>query len=131
MADVLFILRMAIYTFFIVLFMQVKVGPSTLEQKVIDFTHRSQFSSVIQEIAEGVVTFLGTNYNKVYRQITSEFARQHSADQIPGKRLQSKWQKIQESLSFESKEAANAVKKAAPKVIGKGTEVINEATESD
>lgn len=94
MGDIFFVLRMAVYTTLIILVMQIKVGPTTLEEKVTDWTHRSEFSMVVREVAEGAVSFLGIGYNRAVQNINSSFSKYHSSDQIPGQRLKKKMEKV-------------------------------------
>ncbi|MCJ8277124.1 MAG: hypothetical protein HRT44_03240 [Bdellovibrionales bacterium] len=98
MGDLFFIMRMSIYTLIIVLIMQIKIGPKTVEERVIQFTHKSQFAGVIQEVAEGAVAFLGVQYNNVAGKVSTEFFKTHGQEQAPGKRLQSKLQSLKNSL---------------------------------
>ena len=109
MGDLFFIARMSVYTVFIVLFMQVKIGSGTIEDRVIQFTHQSQFASLIKDYAGGAVTFIGNQYNRLVRDVDTRFTRKHSDDQIPGKRLQAKLKKIKESFQSEATKAGNQV----------------------
>lgn len=117
MGDLFFIVRMGIYTVFIVLLMQVKIGPQTVEERVVDFTHRSQFSNVIQDVAQGAVTFLGAQYNKLAGHVNTSFTRQHSSDQIPGKRLQSQLNKLKSSVRSRWDEGKEKVKETVDEKI--------------
>lgn len=98
MGDLFFIIRMSIYTVIIVLVMQIKIGTQTVEDRVINFTHRSQFSSVIQEFAQGAVTFIGIQYNTVASKVSSQFIKQHSREQRPGQRLKAKLERLKSSI---------------------------------
>ena len=111
MGDIFFILRMAVYTVIIVLIMQVKIGPQTVEDRVIDFTHRSQFSSVIQNFAQGAVTFIGHQYNNLTGKVNTKFFKQHAKDQVPGQRLKNKMNDWKESFKNNFKEHEEKLKK--------------------
>ena len=87
MGDIFFIIRMAVYTVVLVIVMQVKIGPTTIEEKVIDFTHNSSFSETIQKVAEGAVRIIGIGYNKTVQNVESAFSKNHLKENIPGQRL--------------------------------------------
>lgn len=78
--------------------MQIKVGPQTVEERVVNFTHRSQFSGVIQEFAQGAVSFLGVQYNNISGKVSTKFFRSHGQEQAPGKRLESKLNSFKNSI---------------------------------
>ena len=105
MGDIFFVIRMCVYTTLIVLVMQIKIGSTTLEEKVTDWTHRSEFSVVVRELAEGAVSFLGVGYNRAIQNINSSFSRNHSSDQIPGQRLQKKIEKTKSFLKEQFSES--------------------------
>ena len=98
MGDLFFIIRMGLYTVIIVLIMQIKIGPQTVEQKVVNFTHKSQFSAVIQEFAQGAVAFLGVQYNNISGKVSTQFFRNHGQEQTPGSRLESKLNSFKNSI---------------------------------
>lgn len=116
MGDILFVLRMAVYTVIVVLIMQVKIGPQTVEDRVIEFTHKSQFSSVIQNFAQGAVTFIGNQYNNLTGKVNSKFFKQHSKDQVPGHRLKAKMNQWKDSFENNFKEHKEKMKKNADEV---------------
>lgn len=111
MGDLFFLLKMTIYTVIIVVIMQVKVGPTTLEQKVIHWTHNSQAAGVLQNIARGATTFVGVQYRNLTGHVKSRFVEQNSATQIPGQRLKAKISEIKESLRDEWKETKSRAQK--------------------
>lgn len=98
MGDLFFILKMSVYTVIIVVLMQVKIGSTTVEQKVMEFTHQSQLAGSLQGVAQGAATFIGLQYKKIRGQVNSQYIKQHSRDQIPGERLKAKVEEIKESL---------------------------------
>lgn len=98
MGDLFFILKMTVYTLIIVVVMQVKIGTTTIEQKVIAFTHQSQLAGALQGVAQGAATFVGDQFKAIKSQINSKYIDQHSDDQIPGQRLKSKMEDIKKSL---------------------------------
>ena len=99
MGDIFFILRMAFYTLVLVIIMQVKIGPTTLEQKVIQLTHNSQAAGVIQGVAQGAVAFIGVQYNQATKHLKSQFIKDHGANNQPGTRLQEKLSELKESIN--------------------------------
>lgn len=98
MGDLFFVIKMCIYTLVIVVLMQVKIGPTTIEQKVIEITHQSQLAGVLQGVAQGAAAFIGDQYKAMRGQVNSQFIEQHSASQIPGERLKAKVEEIKKSL---------------------------------
>jgi len=98
MGDLFFMLKMVFYTFFLVLMMQIKIGGTTLEEKVIRFTHHSSTAHFFQKTAQGGATFLGHQYNKFVGNMSSEFFNKHKPSQVPGHRLKEKYKEIKESL---------------------------------
>ena len=99
MGDFFFILRMLVYTFIMVVILQVKVGPTTLEEKLYGFTHESQLAGTLQGVAQGAATFIGVQYNRLAGKIHSQYIEQHSSSQRPGERLQSKLREIKSSMN--------------------------------
>ena len=98
MGDIFFVIRMAVYTVILVIVMQVKIGPTTLEEKVIQFTHNSSFSENIQNIAEGAVKILGIAYNKTVQNVDTAFSKNHIKENIPGRRLEKTFSKTKNIL---------------------------------
>ena len=117
MGDLFFIIRMSVYTLIIVLIMQIKIGPQTVEQKVINFTHKSQFAGVIQEVAQGAVAFLGIQYNNIAGKVSTEFFKTHGQEQAPGKRLQSKLQSFKNSIRSRLNDEKIKIKEEAETII--------------
>lgn len=99
MGDLLFVLKMVVYTLVLVIILQVKVGPTTLEQKLHSFTHESQIAGTLQIVAEGAARFIGAQYNNFTGHLKSRFINQHSSSQRPGDRLQSKFKELKESIN--------------------------------
>lgn len=109
MGDLLFLLKMTVYTVVIVILMQVKIGPTTLEQKVIEWTHHSQLAGVLQNVASGATTFVGVQYRNLTGHVKSRFVERNSASQIPGQRLKVKISEIKKSLNENWNEAKEEV----------------------
>ena len=99
MGDIFFIIRMAFYTLVLVIIMQVKIGSTTIEQKVIDITHNSQAAGVLQGFTQGAATFIGIQYNRATGHLKSRFIKEHSSDNRPGSRLQEKLSELQDSIN--------------------------------
>lgn len=99
MGDLFFVIRMTIYTLILVVIMQVKVGPTTLEQKVYEFTHHSQLAGSIQKVAQGAASFIGVQYRQLTGQMQSKYIEQLSASQRPGERLKAKIQELKKSMN--------------------------------
>ncbi len=99
MGDLLFILKMTVYTVIIVIIMQVKIGSTTIEQKAIELTHNSQIAGVLQSVAQGAVTFVGVQYNRATGHLKSGFFDKHKSSNQPGSRLQEKMLEIKKSVN--------------------------------
>ena len=99
MGDLFFILRMMIYTFFLVIIMQVKVGPTTIEEKVINFTHHSEMAGMMQNVAQGAAKFIGVSYRKATGHLKSRYMEQYSQKEQPGERLKTRLNELKESLN--------------------------------
>jgi hypothetical protein len=98
MGDLIFIIKMMVFTVIITLIMQIKVGPTTLENKAIDFTHKSQLALNLQKVAEGAIQFLADQTSKVTSNINIPFFAKKVAKEKPGQRLKSKIEEIKASL---------------------------------
>ena len=105
MGDLFFLIRMTIYTLVFVMFLQIKVGDNTLEQKVIEFTHHSQIAGTMQSVAQGAATFVGIQYNRATSHLNSKYIEQHSKTQRPGNRLKNQLQELKKSINKKWEEA--------------------------
>jgi len=105
MGDFFFVIKMAVYTFIIVIIMQVKVGSTTLENRVIELTHRSEVGQSLQKVAESAAAFIGIQYRRVAAHFKGRYFERNSSSQIPGQRLREKFkswrEKTQEALDSE------------------------------
>jgi len=89
MGDIFFFLKMIVFTVLLVFVLQVKIGPTTLEEKVMSWTHKSEFSKVIQGVAAGGIKAIGIGYDKVRGLVTEKVSKEYSDSQAPGGRLKS------------------------------------------
>jgi glycine cleavage system protein P-like pyridoxal-binding family len=92
MGDIFFVIKMMVYTFFVVVLMQVKIGSQTLEERAIDLTHRSQIGQSLQSVAQSGVQIISYQYQKMMGKVDLKFVKPPSLDQIPGQRLKAKIQ---------------------------------------
>jgi hypothetical protein len=99
MGDILFFIKMLIYTFILVIILQIKVGPTTLEQKMYEVTHQSEVAGVLQNVAQGAAKFFGVQYKKISGQVKSKYFDQLSSSQRPGDRLKNKYQELKDSIN--------------------------------
>lgn len=104
MGDIIFVIKMIVYTLVLIILLQVKIGPTTLEQKLYEFTHQSQMAGVAQSMAQGAARFIGVQYNNLTGHIKSDFINQHGSAQRPGERLQNKIIELKESINKNWKE---------------------------
>lgn len=99
MGDLLFMIKTIVYTVFLVVFFQIKIGSTTIEQKVVQFTHESNIAlrvqSSVQQFADHVV---GKIKNKAYNLSPIQASKQ------PGSRLSNKYKEIKDSIREQWKE---------------------------
>lgn len=99
MGDLFFVIKMTVYTLILVILMQIKIGSTTLEQKVIEVTHHSQLAGYLQEVAQGAATFVGNQYTRLTGKIKkTPFVEKYSSGQKPGERLKHQWKSLQKSI---------------------------------
>ncbi len=110
MGDIFFVIRMSIYTVIMIIILQVKVGPTTLEEKLYQFTHQSQLAGAIQGVAQGAARFVGLQYNNLTGHVKSRFVEQHSSTQRPGDRLESKIEELKNSLNKQWEKKKQVIK---------------------
>lgn len=99
MGDLFFLLRMTVYTLIFVMIMQVKIGETTLEQRVIEVTHHSQMAGLLQGVAQGAATFIGNQYDRFTGHFHSKYIEQHSKSQRPGHRLKAQLRELKKSIN--------------------------------
>ena len=112
MGDLFFMIRMFIYTFIMVILMQVKIGPTTLEEKVIDFTHNSTAAGYFQGVAQGAAKFIGVQYRHFTGQLKSDYIEKYSGGESPGNRLKTRLKELKETIDSEWKEKSKQVKES-------------------
>lgn len=112
MGDILFVLKMCIYTLVLIVILQVKVGPTTLEQKLYEFTHNSQIAGQLQGVAQGAAHFIGVQYNHLTGHMKSKYIDQHSSSQRPGNRLESKLKELKDSINSKWEQTENPAAEA-------------------
>ena len=98
MGDLIFVIKMCVYTLVLIVLLQVKLGPTTLEQKLYEFTHQSQLAGQLQGVAQGAAHFLGVQYNHLTGHLNSKYIDQHSSSQRPGSRLENKLKELKQSI---------------------------------
>lgn len=118
MGDLFFLIRMTVYTLIFVMIMQIKIGTSTLEQKVIHITHESQMAGVFQNIAQGAATFIGVQYNRATDHLNSRYIEQHSSAQRPGQRLKTQLKELKKSINKKWEDAE--IKEKAEQYLDEG-----------
>ena len=89
MGDFFFFIKMIVFTLVLVLVLQVKIGPTTLEQKVMTWTHKSEFSEVVQNVAESAIRAMGIGYSRVKGLLGSKSSATSAVFDAPGSRLKS------------------------------------------
>ncbi len=86
MSDLFFIIRMMVLTVVIVLIMQIKIGPSTLEQHSADWIHNSSVVSSLRLVSDGAVKALTQTYKSVAAILDTNIGKVFRKDEMPGSR---------------------------------------------
>ena len=87
MADMFFMLRMVVFTFIIVVIMQIKIGPATLEQHSQEWLHSSSMVTSLQGVAEGAVKVLTQGYKSAANALDINISKVFRKEELPGGRL--------------------------------------------
>jgi len=107
MGDLLFFIKMVLFTFVFVLMMQVKIGSTTVEERILTFTHQSQVGIQLQKIADNGLVALNRLWQSMGLAGKAQILNRSSELQVPGKRLKAKirdWQGELEQASSEAQE---------------------------
>ena len=99
MGDLFFVIKMGVYTFLLVILMQIKVGSTTIEQRVIEFTHHSTLAGHMQEVAEGAAHFFGVKYDWVLKKLKKPISDKISGENLTGQRLSNKLKEWKTTLN--------------------------------
>lgn len=86
MGEIFFILKSFFLTFLVVIFMQVKVGEQTIEQKTLNYIANSSLIGPLQEVVDGGVKVLRDSWQRVFGHINSRFFNAIKEQNTPGKR---------------------------------------------
>ena len=105
MGDILFFLKMIVFTVIFILMMQIKLGPTTLEQKTLHWIHHSSVLKPAQDVAQGAVLALKSFWNETLSHIDTRVKKTFNSDQAPGNR----------SLGIELKRSKAYLKEVAEK----------------
>lgn len=117
MGDILFFIKMIVFTVVFILMMQIKIGPTTVEQKALHWIHTTSIMKPVHEVAQGGVIALKSLWNDVVSSIDSNVKKTFNSDNVPGKR----------SLGIELKRSQAYLKQAAEKA----KEVVKEEVKSE
>lgn len=65
MADFIFLLKMFVYSLVVVIVLQAKIGSSTIENKILNWSEKAGFSRHIEEAAKGFTKLSKDQYEKL------------------------------------------------------------------
>lgn len=122
MTDLLFVIRMVIITVVIVLLMQIKIGPATIEQHSTEWLHSSSAVASLQGVSEGAVKVLTQTYKAVVTSLDTNIGKVFRKDEMPGTRAAAFG--FQRSAEFMRNEEA---KKKAAEAMEAAKEELSEA----
>jgi len=111
MGDIFFFIKMLIFSFILILVLQVKIGEKTLEEKSMDYISQSSVLPVMQGVADGGVKVIGKVWNNTMKIFGGKITGIFNTDNIPGKRtLGIKMERSKKYLAEKVKEAENKIK---------------------
>ena len=96
MGNLFFMLRMGVYTVFLIMILQVKVGSTTLEEKLYQLTRQSELAGQVQGVAQGIIGFAINQYRGLTGQ-TSEPLR--LPDEVNSERLRVRLKDLKNSIN--------------------------------
>lgn len=121
MGDIFFFLKMIVFTVVFILMMQIKIGPTTLEQKALNWIHTTSIMEPVHDVAQGGVIALKSLWSDVIGSIDSNVKKTFNSDNVPGNR----------SLGIELKRSQAYLKQAAEKAKEKAKEVVKDEVKKD
>lgn len=121
MGDIFFFLKMLVFTVVFILMMQIKIGPTTVEQKALHWIHTTSVMKPVHEVAQGGVIAIKSLWKDIVGSIDSNVKRTFNSDSVPGKR----------SLGIELKRSQAYLKEAAAKAKEKAKDVVSEEIKKD
>ncbi|MCB0413830.1 MAG: hypothetical protein KDD50_05825 [Bdellovibrionales bacterium] len=86
MGDLLFFLKMIVMTFFFVLFLQIRIGQFTVEERAITWAHNSELMQPLQEVAQGAVVAIKRGWSEVVGSFGDNVSGVFNRENIPGHR---------------------------------------------
>lgn len=105
--DTLFFVKTLVFTIVFIIFLQIRVGTSTLEEKFMGFVYTSEIAEPIHEIANGGVALARDAWKKVLRHFKSDVLKDFRSSNIPGSRnLGIQFERSKSYLEEKAKEAA-------------------------
>ena len=134
MGDIFFFIKVLILTCVFTIFMQIKIGETTLEQKAEVYIKESYAGQTLLEVAQGGVAVLADLYRNLSKSISSNVTKDLKQESIPGQR--SFGIKLERSKEFlrekvkEGKDAAESRAKKAIKTLKENPEVVREKVEA-
>jgi hypothetical protein len=85
-SEIFFVLKSFFVAAVLLIMLQVKVGPTTLEEKATIWLSDSPFAHTLREVAQGGVIVIGKMVKKVSVLMSDEFAQQLRKENVPGHR---------------------------------------------
>ncbi|MCB0389918.1 MAG: hypothetical protein KDD58_01450 [Bdellovibrionales bacterium] len=120
MSELLFIVKSFVLTILIVIFMQVKVGETTIEEKTLMWIESSPIILPLQEVVQGGVKFIREGWQTVFGNLNSKFFSSVNEKNTPGKR----------DLNLVLERSQNYLRDKAEKLKEKATEKMESTRES-
>ncbi|MCB9025633.1 MAG: hypothetical protein H6625_04905 [Bdellovibrionaceae bacterium] len=113
MSEIFFILKSFILTILIVIFMQVKVGETTIEEKTLLWIESSTIISPIQKIVDGGVKVVKETWKTAFGNLNSKFFNSVKPKNLPGKRdLNLVIERSEEYLRDRAKKTSKAIQES-------------------
>ena len=113
MSDLIFLIKCIVMTAVVVLFMQVKVGSSTLEEKTMWFVSASPLVQPLQKVADGAVLVVRDVWRTFTGNIHTNFSNSVTPKNQPGQR--SIMPAIERSRSYLQRKAEEAARRIREK----------------
>lgn len=113
MSEIFFIIKSLVLTILIVIFMQVKVGDTTIEEKTLMWIEGSVIILPLQKIVDGGVKAVSETWKLVFGNLNSQFFNSVKQKNLPGKRdLNLVIERSEEYLRDRAKKTSKAIKES-------------------
>ncbi len=86
MGDIIFFVKSLVFTFIVIVLLQIKVGETTLEEKSASLVKNSSAGLYLSEVAQGGLKVLSDMYGSVLGKIDKKVGRHFNSEKLPGRR---------------------------------------------